>query len=63
MIAVTVMTTLCSGAVAFYVRFLVAMMGEYKKTGICYLARLRSETDPLPISETREVDISISRAA
>jgi len=63
MIAMTVMTTLCSGAIAFYVRFLVALIGEYKKTGICYLVRLRSEADPLLISETREVDISTPRAA
>jgi len=63
MLAVTAMTTLCTVAVAFYVRFLVALWKECRHIGICYLVRLQYDSDEDLIPETPRVDTSFPRAA
>ena len=58
-----VLTALCIGGVAFYLRFLVALCVEYKQRWICYLLRLHDDAGVSVISEPREVETSLPRAA
>ena len=41
-VAISVMTTLCVVGVAFYLRFLVALLNEHKRHPNCYLVCLRA---------------------
>ena len=54
MIAITAMTVLCTGAIAFYFRFLFALLMECKYDWICYLMRLRGESKNIPYQSHRE---------
>ena len=51
MIAIIAMTALCTGAIAFYLRFLFALLMECKYDWICYLVRLRGELKKYPLPE------------
>jgi hypothetical protein len=63
MVVTAVMTALCTGGVAFYVRFLFALCKECTHRRICYLVALQPDSVKHVIPETREEEISILRAA
>ena len=63
MVVMTVMTALCTVGVAFYVRFLVALYKECRHSRICYLVLLQSNSVEQVISEARELEATIPRAA
>ena len=65
MVAITAMKAVCTLGVAFYVRFLVALCKEcrHHRIWICYLVRIRPGSGKCVIPNTRELDVSIPRAA
>ena len=65
MVAITVMTAVCTLSLAFAVRFLVALCKEcrHHRIWICYLVRIRPGSDKCVIPNTRELDVSIPRTA
>ena len=58
-----VMTVLCTGAVAFYVRFLVALCKESKPRSTGYWVRLRLGSRENTIVEMQELKQPVTRAA
>ena len=63
MFVILAMTALCTGGVAFYVRFLVALCKECRHQRICYVVRLQPESLEHIIPEAQELEASIRRAA
>ena len=63
MVAISVMTTLCSAGVAFYVRFLIALFNERKRHPNCYLVCLKASCDEHMLPNDEQLAASVSRAA
>jgi hypothetical protein len=63
MFVMTLMTVLCTAAVAFYLRFLVALCRESKPRPIGYWVRLRLVSGEDTIAELREREQLLTRAA
>jgi hypothetical protein len=63
MVVLTVWTVLCTTAIAFYLRFLVALCKECKPSLIGYWARLRSGSGEDDLAEHRARATSVTRAA
>jgi hypothetical protein len=63
MIAITAMTVLCTGAIAFYLQFLFALLMERKYDWICYLGRLRGELKKYPSPKPQGDETSMRRVA
>ena len=63
MLGVAAVTALCTGAIAFYVRFLVALFRDCKPGWVGYWARLRRHSGESSMPETHEHMHSVSRAA
>ena len=49
MIVTALIAAICTGAVAFYVRFFVELCKECKQRCICYLVRLESHASDYPV--------------
>jgi len=58
-----VLTMLCVVAVAFYTRFLLALLKECKFNWICYLLRLQENRNVYELPKRQEVETSLPRAA
>lgn len=63
MFVMALMTVLCTAAVAFYLRFLVALCRECKPRPIGYWIRLRLDSGEDTIVEMRERKEPATRAA
>jgi len=63
MFATTAITLLCAAGISFYVRFLVALCKERKTRRIGYWVRVRLRFGEEPISESRERERPVTRAA
>lgn len=63
MFTMALMTVLCAACVAFYLRFLVALCRECKLRPFGYWVRLRLVRGEETISELRELDQTLTRAA
>jgi hypothetical protein len=63
MLAIAAMTMLCTGAIAFYLRFLFALFRECKHHWIGYLVRLRKESKEDPSPGPKEDETPTRRAA
>ena len=63
MVAISVMATLCVVAVAFYLRFLVALFNEHKRHPNCYLVCLRAGCDEHMLPNDEPFAPSVSLAA
>jgi hypothetical protein len=63
MLVSVAMTVLCTAAMAFYIRFLVALCKECKPRRIGYWARLRLGSGEESIPELRQRKQPVARAA
>jgi hypothetical protein len=63
MVAITAVVLLSTLAIAFYVRFLIALCKECEGQRICYLVRLRSDWDESATQADRTMEIPSLRAA
>jgi hypothetical protein len=57
------MTVLCTAAVTFYLRFLVALFKECQPRGTGYWVRLRHGSDEDMLEKVQEQRTPVSRAA
>ena len=60
MVVVAAMIALCTIAVGFYLRFLIALLHECKRSRICYLVRLRPDAIECAIPEGQDIRESVS---
>jgi hypothetical protein len=58
-----VLAIVCATAVAFYVRFLVALCKESRDTRICYLLRLEATSEEESAMDTMREETVCERAA
>jgi hypothetical protein len=63
MVAITALVLLSALAIAFYVRFLIAICKECKGHRICHLVRLRSDWHESATAVGRMVEVPFLRAA
>jgi len=63
MIVTAVIAAICTGAVAFYVRFFVELCKECKQRCICYLVRLESHVSDHPVLDSEDQEIPFRQAA
>jgi len=63
MLAIAVVTVLCAAAVAFYVRFLVALRNEYRPRLTGYWMRLQVGARENAITELRKQRTPVRHAA
>ena len=63
MLVSVAMTVLCTAAMAFYIRFLVALCKECKPRRIGYWVRLRLGSGEESIPEVRQRERPVTRAA
>ena len=63
MVLIAVMTVLCTAAITFYVRFLIAMFRECKPHLMGYWVRLRLHSDEDELAELHEREERVTRAA
>jgi hypothetical protein len=63
MVASFILASICALAIAFYLRFLVALSGECHFARICYLVRIQPEAIELAVVEARNDDELSVRAA
>ena len=63
MIVTAALSALCIGSVGFYVRFLVALCKECRRSWISYLVRLEPEYEEYAIYEEPKGEHSLPRAA
>jgi hypothetical protein len=58
-----IVLAICAMALAFYVRFLVALCKELRYTRICYLVRIEPTTGEEPAVEPMREETTSQRAA
>jgi hypothetical protein len=63
MAPIAIVTVLCAAAIAFYVRFLIALCMECKPGLIGYWVRLRLGSGKATIAELEKREKPVSRAA
>jgi hypothetical protein len=63
MVVMAVMTTLCTAGIVFYLRFLVALCKECKRSWIGYLVRLEPEANDYSVLEPQALERSFHKAA
>jgi len=63
MVLMAVMTAVCTASIAFYVRFLVALCKECKRSWIAYLVRLEREGNDCTVLQPKAVKRSFHKAA
>lgn len=63
MVGLTALTVLCTGAVAFYARFLFALFRECRRNWIGCLVRLSPETEEYTVTKADETAESRPHAA
>jgi len=63
MLVIPLVTALCTAAVAFYVRFMVALCKECKPRRVGYWVRLRLGCREVTTAEPRQTRTSLTRAA
>jgi hypothetical protein len=63
MIVATAMTVLCIAAIAFYVRFLIALCKERRSHRILFVGRLHRGSVEFQIPEARKLRTSLRRVA
>src|SRR6266849_789572 len=63
MVPIAVMTVLCTAAITFYVRFLIALFRECKPLVMGYWVRLRLGSDGDEMAELHEREQRLNRAA
>jgi hypothetical protein len=63
MVVRTIITTLCTAGIAFYLRFLVALCEESRLHWIGYLVRLHVDSNENIVSASQEGETSLPHAA
>lgn len=63
MIVASEMTVLCIVAIAFYVRFLIALCTERRSHRVLFVGRLHRGSVELPIPEAQKLKTTLRRVA